>query len=57
MPETVSIETNAAIELERLKKARVQRLLKELNALSVQRQAIEEELRAYGWQPKERRNT
>lgn len=41
-------------EIERMKQARIRRLLKELNANSIQRSGIEEELRELGVEVKRR---
>lgn len=41
-------------EIEKMKQARIRRLLKELNANSIQRSAIEEELRELGYEVRKR---
>lgn len=47
-------QTETLPEIERWRQARIQRLLKELNANSIQRSAIEEELRELGHEVKRR---
>lgn len=62
MPETATLETNTAVQAsERLIKARIRRLLAELNAnrieksaIEVKRQAILTELEELGWKFREK---